>query len=37
MVEKGKSDLNDQMKILFEEMEAKSEILAKNIEKRLLH
>ncbi len=37
MVEKGKSDLNDQMKILFEEMEAKSEVLAKNIEKRLLH
>jgi len=37
MVEKGKSDLNEQMKKLFEEMEGKSEILAKNIEKRLLH
>ena len=37
MVEKGKSDLDEKMKKLFEEMEVKSEILAKNIEKRLLH
>jgi len=37
MVEKGKADLEDQMKILFKEMEAKSETFAKNIEKRLLH
>lgn len=37
MVEKGKADLEEQMKILFKEMEAKSEIFAKNIEKRLLH
>jgi len=37
MVEKGKSDLDEKMKKLFEEMEVKSEDLAKNIEKRLLH
>ncbi len=37
MVEKGKADLEEQMKILFKEMEAKSETFAKNIEKRLLH
>lgn len=37
MVEKGKADLEEQMKILFKGMEAKSEIFAKNIEKRLLH
>ncbi|MCJ7579020.1 MAG: hypothetical protein MUP98_00625 [Candidatus Aminicenantes bacterium] len=37
MVEKGKADLEEQMKVLFREMEAKSEILAENIEKRLLH
>ena len=37
MVEKGKADLEEQMKALFREMEAKSEILAENIEKKLLH
>ena len=37
MVEKGKADLEEQMKVLFREMETKSEILAENIEKRLLH
>ncbi|MEE8378433.1 MAG: ATP synthase F0 subunit B [Candidatus Aminicenantaceae bacterium] len=37
MVEKGKADLEEQMKILFKEMEAKSGAFAKNIEKRLLH
>lgn len=37
MVEKGKADMEEQMKILFKEMEVKSETLAKNIEKRLLH
>jgi F0F1-type ATP synthase membrane subunit b/b' len=37
MVEKGKADLEEQMKALFKEMETKSEILAENIEKRLLH
>ena len=37
MVDKGKSDLDEKMKKLFEEMETKSEALAKNIEKRLLH
>lgn len=37
MVEKGKADLEEQMKILFKEMEAKSGTFAKNIEKRLLH
>ena len=37
MVEKSKADLEDQMKVLFEEMEAKSKILAINIEKKLLH
>jgi len=37
MVEKGKADMEEQMKLLFKEMEAKSETLAKNIEKRLLH
>ncbi len=37
MVEKGKADLEEQMKILFKEMETKSETFAKNIEKRLLH
>ena len=37
MVEKGKAELNEQMKTLFEEMEEKSQVLAKNIEKRLLH
>ncbi len=37
MVEKGKADLEEQMKILFKEMEAKSETFAKKIEKRLLH
>jgi len=36
-VEKSKADLEEQMKILFKEMDTKSEILAKNIEKRLLH
>ncbi len=37
MVEKGKADLEEQMKVLFKEMEAKSETFAKKIEKRLLH
>ncbi len=36
MVEKSKADMEEQMKILFKEMEAKSETFAKNIEKRLL-
>ena len=36
-VEKSKAELEEQMKILFKEMEDKSEILAKKIEKRLLH
>ncbi len=37
MVEKGKADMEEQMKVLFKEMEAKSETFAKKIEKRLLH
>ena len=36
-VEKSKADLEKQMKKLYREMEDKSESLAKNIEKRLMH